>query len=103
MSYLDDNYLSALAEELPDGDAGHATMSLTPAAGENLGEEGEMIVLPGGIIMKKQTFWLLVGAVAAVAIYLYMKRSKRSRRRERRLERDDEDGWFGHKPLLGAE
>ncbi len=95
MSYLDENYLSALSEELPDGDAGHATMDLTPAAGENLGEEVEMITLPGGIIMAKKTFWLLVGVVAAAAIYMYLKRSKRTRRRRREYADDD------HEPLIG--
>jgi hypothetical protein len=35
----------------------------------------EMVTLPGGIVMPKQTFWILVVAIS-VAVYLVMRKRK---------------------------
>ncbi len=78
MSYLANNYLADLMGDMGDGfDAGNATVAMSPAAGERQLAPSEMIELPGGIIMQKKTFWLLVGVIAAIALYLYTSRNKR--------------------------
>ncbi len=79
MSYLDNSFLADLAGDMGDDmDASNATVALSPAHGEHLPATQDLIQLPGGIIMQRKTFWMLVGLVAAVGIYLYMKRSKKS-------------------------
>ncbi len=78
-SYLDNTFLADLSEEFGDDlSADNATMALVPAAGERQIAPPEYIQLPGGIVMEKKTFFLLVAVVAGVAIYLYSKKSKKS-------------------------
>lgn len=75
-SYLLSNYLAGEGEDY--GDAGNATISLTPAAGESLGDDAgiEMITLPGGIMLPKKTAMIIIGIVVAAAIILYVKKRK---------------------------
>lgn len=59
-------------------DADNATVALSPAHGEpNPNAVSEFIQLPGGIVMKKKTFWILVGIAASIAIYLYLQKNKK--------------------------
>ncbi len=77
-SYLNGTFLGDLADDMGDDDLGaeNATMPLAPAAGERA--PAEMIALPGGIIMEKKTFYLLLGVAALVALYLAIKKKKSS-------------------------
>lgn len=77
MSFLENNYLADLMSDMGDElDADNATVALSPANGEQ-NPVSEFIQLPGGIVMKKKTFWILVGILASVAIYMYLQRNKK--------------------------
>lgn len=77
-SYLDGGYLADLMSDLGDDvGAENATSALTPAPGE---PEGGIpaIRLPGGIIMRRDTFYLLLTVAVLIGIYLLVKRKKPS-------------------------
>lgn len=75
--YLEDTFLGAPVDD--------ATMCVGSASNLlPLGEEPElvpaprqMVQLPGGIVMPRQTAMLLLAVAVAVAIYLYVKRKKK--------------------------
>lgn len=77
MTYLNGSYLEDLAGDMGDDvGAENATVALSPATGEQTPAQLDLIQLPGGIIMQRKTFWIIVAVIAAVGIYSYMKRSK---------------------------
>ena len=77
-SYLDNTFLGDLADDMGDDiGAEMATMPLSPANGERQLAEPEYITLPGGIIIEKKTFYMIVAAIAGVAIYLYTQKKKK--------------------------
>jgi len=76
-SYLQGTFLGDLADDMGDDvGAENATMALSPAGGERAVAQPEYIQLPGGIVMEKKAFYLIIGIVAAVAIYLYTKKRR---------------------------
>jgi hypothetical protein len=73
-SYLSGTFLGDLSDEFGDDlSADGATMALTPATGER---QVEYITLPGGIMMEKKSFYIVVGILAAIAIYLATRKKK---------------------------
>ncbi len=78
-SYLGGTFLGDLADDMGDGvGAENATMALSPATGEHVAAPVEYITLPGGIVMEKKAFYIVVAVVAAIAIYLYTKKKRSS-------------------------
>lgn len=78
-SYLDRTFLGDLADDMGDDiGAEMATVPMSAAAGERQIAQPEYITLPGGIIMEKKTFFMLVAVVAGIAIYLYTKKQKKA-------------------------
>ncbi len=76
-SYLNGTFLGDLADDMGDDiSADGATMPLAPAQGEPA--PPEMITLPGGIIMEKKTFYILLGLAALVALYFASRKKKSS-------------------------
>jgi hypothetical protein len=76
-SYLNGTFLGDMADEFGDDlSADNATSALSPAGGERA--PIEYITLPGGIMMEKKAFYIVVGILAAIAIYLYTKKKKAS-------------------------
>jgi hypothetical protein len=78
-SYLEDvGYLAGGYDDILD--ASSATVALAAAADETptraLAPAPEMITLPIIGTMKKDTFMLLLGIIAVVAVYLLIKKSK---------------------------
>jgi hypothetical protein len=70
-SYLSGSYLDDDAEF----DAGNATGALQPALGE-APVEGEQITLPGGIMLPKKTFYVVIGILILLVILAIIKRSR---------------------------
>lgn len=78
-SYLAGTFLGDLSDEFGDDlSADGATMALAPAAGERQVAQVEYVSLPGGIMMEKKSFYLIIGILAAVAIYLAVRKKKKS-------------------------
>jgi len=77
-SYLNGTFLGDLADEFGDDvSAENATSALAPAGGERHIAAPEYITLPGGIIMEKKTFLLLVAVIAGIAIYVCTRKKKK--------------------------
>lgn len=78
-SYLSGTFLGDLSDEFGDDmGADGATMALAPAAGERQVAQVEYVTLPGGIMMEKKSFYIIVGILAAVAIYLATRKKKKA-------------------------
>ena len=71
-SFLDESYLGGL---------GNTDITTTPTvssepAPQPVARRSDMVTLPGGIVMPKQTFYLIAVVVVAAAVYLYTKRHR---------------------------
>lgn len=78
MSYLNDTFLGA-AEDDPSVQVGNAG-SLAPMTPDGPPKKGDqVIILPGGITLPRQTAMVLLAVIVAVAIYFMLKRKKPSR------------------------
>lgn len=78
-SYLGGTFLGDLADDMGDDvGAENATMALSPATGERVIAPVEYITLPGGIMMEKKAFYIIVAVIAGVAIYLATRKKKNS-------------------------
>lgn len=77
MSYLNGSYLA----DAEDYDAGNATVTLTPAGGENLGAEGgdDLVMLPGGIMIPRRTLWAILAIAVAAGVMLYLRKKKQAK------------------------
>lgn len=78
-SYLNGTFLGDIADDMGDDiGAENATMPLVPATGEGSSRERDMILLPGGIIMERKTFYFLLAVFAGVVIYMATRKKKSS-------------------------
>lgn len=77
-SFLDDSYLGSL---------GNSEISIAPTVAPEGARapqrlpapaqpDADVVRLPGGIVMPRQTFYVIALAVVAVAVYTYFKRKK---------------------------
>lgn len=76
MSYLATTYLDGYDDTT---DLAGPTVAASPAPGEAgppAVRQPDTITLPGGIVMPKMTFYVICAALAALALYLYLKRKK---------------------------
>jgi phosphotransferase system glucose/maltose/N-acetylglucosamine-specific IIC component len=72
-SYLDETYLGGL---LGSDITTTPTLDADPAP-QQVVIVPETVTLPGGIVMPKQTFYVIALVVVAAAVYLYTKKQKR--------------------------
>ena len=71
-SFLDESYLGGLGNT----DITTAPTVQAEAPAQQVARRTDTVTLPGGIVMPKQTFYLLAVVVVAAAVYLYTKRKK---------------------------
>ncbi len=76
-SYLNGTFLGDLSDVFGDDlSADNATTALSPARGE--APPAEYVTLPGGIMMEKKAFYIVVAILSAIAIYLATRKKKSS-------------------------
>ena len=78
MGYLDRQYLGGDLSDDVDLDGLTDDEGPTVSSGVLISTSAEMIVLPGGITMKRTTFWLLVGTALIAALVIYAKRKEQA-------------------------
>ena len=73
-SHLDSTYLADLNGYEDTTDLSGPTVQTEPP--QLPAVVSDSVTLPGGIVIPRKTLWLLIGLVAVIGIYLYLRRKR---------------------------